>query len=166
MVVVLLVATGCLTSEQAYRSINWKVIFLLAGIIPLGTAMQQSGLAIATAEQMVALLGDLGPRAVLSGFFLLTLLITGVINNQATAALMVPIAIETAGHMDVSSRPLLFAVAFAASLSFITPVGYQTNTMIYGPGQYRFSDFARVGLPLDIVFWLLATLLIPLFWSF
>ncbi|SHG26593.1 Di-and tricarboxylate transporter [Fodinibius roseus] len=164
--VIVLIMTRCLTADEAYKAVNWKVIMLLAGVIPLGTAMDKTGAAGMLADQMIIMLSDLGPRAVLSGFFLLTMSITAVMSNNASAALLAPIAIETAHTLDISPYPFLFAVTYAASLSFITPFGYQTNTLIYSAGQYKFTDFTKIGLPLNIIFWILATIFIPIFWSF
>lgn len=164
--VILMVLTGCLQTADIHRAINWKVIFLLAGVIPLGVAMQKTGAARLLSDLIVQTLGHLGPRAVLSGYFLLTTLLTAMISNQATAAILAALAIETANGMGVEARPFLMAVTFAASLSLITPWGYQTNTLIYGPGRYRFTDFTRVGAPLNILFWVLGTVFIPIFWPF
>jgi di/tricarboxylate transporter len=163
---ILMVLTGCVTTEEAYQAINWKVIFLLAGVIPLGTAMENSGAAEILSSTLLEGLQPFGPTAVLSGFFFASMMLTNVISNQATAALLAPIAIQAAETIGVSSRPFLMAITYAASLSFMTPVGYQTNTMIYGAGQYNFTDFTRVGTPLNIILWILATFLIPLIWPF
>lgn len=164
--VTLLILTGSITTEEAYNAINWKVIVLLACVIPLGTAMDKTGAAALLADQMIALLSGYGPRAVMSGFFVLTMGITGIMSNNASAALLAPIAIKSANTLGVNPSPLLFAVTFAASLSFITPFGYQTNTLIYGAGQYKFTDFTKIGAPLNILFWILATIFIPVFWPF
>jgi di/tricarboxylate transporter len=163
---VLLVLTRCLTIDEAYRAVEWQIIFLLAGVLTLGVAMEKSGAARLLSEAVVSVAGGWGPVALVSAFYLLTSLLTEAMSNNATAALMAPVAIAAAHSMGVDARPFLMAVAFAASASFMTPVGYQTNTLIYGPGQYRFADFLRVGTPLNFLFWLLATLLIPRIWSF
>lgn len=164
--VILMNLTGCLTTEEAYNAVNWKVIILLGGIIPLGTAMEKTGAAHLLSETVINYLGSMGPTAIVSGFFLLSMMLTNLISNQATAVLLAPIAIDTASSIGVSAEPLLMAVTFAASLSFMTPVGYQTNTMIYGAGQYKFTDFTKVGTPLNIIFWILGTIFIPIFWPF
>ncbi|NNE97561.1 MAG: SLC13 family permease [Pyrinomonadaceae bacterium] len=167
---ILLVLVGCITMEEAYKAIEWRIIFLLAGVLTLGVALERSGAAKLISSSVVDNIGTLGgelaPYAIVSVLFLITSLLTGVMSNNATAALLAPIAIGTANTMGVSSRPFLIAVTVAASVSFMTPVGYQTNTLIYGPGQYRFSDFLKVGTPLNIILWIAATLLIPYFWSF
>jgi di/tricarboxylate transporter len=163
---VLLVLTRCLTLEEAYQAIEWRVIFLLGGILPLGLALESTGGARLLSSLLVDTVGVWGPVAMVSVFYLLTSLLTEAMSNNATAALLAPIAISAAAALDVDPRPFLVAVTFAASASFMTPVGYQTNTLIYGPGHYRFADFLRVGTPLNLLFWLIATLLIPRFWSF
>ncbi len=163
---VLLVVTGCITLEEAYKAIDWKVIFLLAGVLTLGIALEKTGAAMLISSFLIYTIGGLGNTALLSSFFLLTLILTNFMSNNATAALLVPIAILTANSIGVNPRPFLMAVTYAASLSIMTPVGYQTNIMILGPGNYRFLDFVKVGTPLDIIFWILATFLIPVFFPF
>jgi len=163
---VLMVLTGCLTLEEAYASVDWKVIFLLAGVLTLGVAMENTGTAALLASLMVGSLGPLGPYAMVATMYLITSLITETMSNNATAVLLTPVAIAAAGSLGIDPRPLMMAVAFAASASFMTPMGYQTNMMIFSAGGFRFGDFVRVGTPLSVLFFILATVFIPVFWSF
>lgn len=161
-----LVATRCIGNDQAYAAIDWRVIVLLAGVLPLGIAMQKSGLAQTVADFGVDMVGGFGPLAVLAVIYLITALLTEMMSNNAAAVLITPIAFTTALSMDVSPTPFLVAVMFAASTSFATPVGYQTNTMVYNAGNYRFVDFMRMGIPLNLLFWGMAVYFIPTFFPF
>lgn len=161
-----MVVTRCITIEEAYNSIDWKIIFLLAGILPLGLALEESGAALWLVNNVLEPLSGYGPVLILAILYLITALLTEAMSNNAAAAILAPIAFTTAISLNIDPRPLLIAITFAASTSFATPIGYQTNTMVYSPGGYRFTDFTRVGGPLNLIFWGLAVLLIPLIWPF
>jgi len=161
-----LIMLGSLSTEQAYKAIDWKVVLMLAGVLSMGMALEKSGGSKLIGTVIVEQIGQFGPRAVMSALFALTFIITNVMSNNATAALLAPIAISIATALEVDARPMLMAVTFAASLSFMTPMGYQTNTMIYTPGNYRFSDYLKVGTPLNILLWIVATIGIPFFFPF
>ncbi len=164
--VVALLVTRRLTMQQAYRGIDWTVIFLLAAILPLGTAIENTGLDVFISRYLSVVGVQLGPVGLLSVLYLATGLLTSFFSNNATAVLMVPIALKTAGVLGIDAKPLLMAVAYAASASFMTPMGYQTNAMVLGPGNYRFTDYLKFGAPLNLIFWALASWLIPVFWPF
>jgi di/tricarboxylate transporter len=162
----LMVLSGALRVEEAYDAIDWRSIFLIAGILPLGIAMETSGTAVLIADQIAGLLGDLGPRGVMIGIFILTALLTEVISNVAATVLLVPIAIDIALGLNVSPRTYVMAVVLAASTSFLMPIGHQVNVIIFGPGGYRFSDYPKVGIGLNLIILLLVALFLPLIWPF
>jgi di/tricarboxylate transporter len=164
--VVLVALTRCLSVQDFYDAIDWRIIFLLAGIIPLGIAMEKSGVAQWVVSHLLGRIHDWGPYAALSALYLITALLTELMSNNAAAVILCPIAALLAERYGLHPKPFLLAVAFAASTSFMTPIGYQTNTMIYIPGGYRFLDFIKVGLPLNLLFWIVSSLLIPYFWPF
>ena len=155
---VVMVVTGCLKPTEVYDSVQWDVIFLLAGVIPLGSAMEQTGGADFVAELVVGSSGALPLLGVVGLLYVVTALLTNVISNNASVVLMIPVAYETA--LQVGGDPFAFvlAVTFAASTAFMTPVGYQTNLFVYGPGGYRFTDYLRIGTPLQLVFAVVTTL--------
>ncbi|MGH9382498.1 MAG: sodium:proton antiporter, partial [Thermoanaerobaculia bacterium] len=166
LTVVALLLTRRISIQRAYRSIDWTVIFMLAAILPLGLAIEEHGVARVIGETLAGLGADRGPLVLLAAIYIATAVLTELISNNAAAVLMVPIAITSASVAGVDPKPLLMAVTFAASTSFLTPMGYQTNTMIYGPGGYRVSDFLKAGFPLLIVFFAISMLLIPRIWPF
>ena len=164
--IVALILTRCLSLENAYASIDWKVILLLAGILPLGIAMEKSGAAELISNTALGWVPVDSPVLALAVLYLLTAVLTETMSNNASAVLLAPIAISLAERLGVDPKPFLMAVCFAASTSFATPVGYQTNTMVYTPGGYKFADYLKVGIPLNLIFWGIAIVAIPLIWPF
>ena len=163
--VVLMIVTGVLKPGELYGAVRWDVIFLLAGLIPLGTAMENSGATKWLADSLLAVGGNLNGYWILLLFFIATSLITEILSNNASVVLLIPIAAEIAKSLDLNPIAMMFAVTFAASNSFMTPIGYQTNTMVYSPGGYKFSDFFRVGIPLNILMAIVTPILIIKFYG-
>jgi di/tricarboxylate transporter len=164
--VIAMFVSGCVTPEEAYREVDWSVLVLLGSIIPLGIAMQETGAAALLAQGLLRSTTPLGLTGALAAFYLMTSLITELISNNATAVVLTPIAVATAVSLDVSPLPFVVAVMIAASNSYMTPIGYQTNLFVYGPGGYRFSDFLRVGGPLNLIMTAAAAVAIPWFFPF
>jgi di/tricarboxylate transporter len=155
-----------LTVEQAYRAINWTTVILVGAMIPLSTAMDKSGAAKLLGATLVHLVGDTGPIALLAGLFVLTAILGQLISNTATALIIIPIAIAAASEIGVSARPVLMSVAVASAAAFLTPVATPVNLMVMGPGGYRFGDYWKLGLPLLLLFFVVATFVVPVFWRF
>lgn len=162
---VLMVLTGCLQVNELHESIRWDVIFLLAGLIPLGLALEKTGGAQLLANLAARSAHHVSPLIVLGIFYIMTMFLTGLISNNAAVVVMVPVGVATAETLGLNARAFILAIMFAASTSFFTPVGYQTNTMIYGPGGYKFLDFTRVGLPLNLILAVLTPIYIYLIWG-
>jgi len=161
---VAMILGGCLSTREAYRSISWSSVVLIAAMIPMGRALEITGGASLVAEGLVNTLGDLSPVALMAGVFLLTTGFSQVINNTATAVLVAPIVMQAAITLGVSPYPLLMIVAVSASTAFLTPIGTTTNILVYSPGSYRFTDYIKVGLPLMLLFLAVSLVLVPVFW--
>ncbi len=162
--IALMVLTGCLRMEEAYRAIEWRAVFLIAGMLPLGTAMQETGAASMLAEYVVEVFGQLGPWGIITGLYLLTALSTLAIPPPALVVIMAPIALEAAANYDISPQSMMMAIAMAAAASFMSPVSHPANLLVMGPGGYRFSDYLKLGLPLTLVVMAAVLLLLPIFW--
>jgi di/tricarboxylate transporter len=158
--VVLMILTGCLKPGEIYGAIRWDVIFLLAGLFPLGDAMDKSGTTQWLADNLLGISGHLSGYWLLTFFYLITSILTEILSNNAAVILMIPIAAKVAESLSYNPLAFMFAVTFAASNSYMTPIGYQTNTMVYGPGGYKFLDFTKVGAPLNLILTILTPLLI------
>ncbi|HRE27327.1 MAG TPA: SLC13 family permease, partial [Anaerolineales bacterium] len=159
-----LVLTGCLTIDEAYRAIDWRSIMLIAGMLPMSTALEKTALVNLAADLLVVNLGGLGPTVMLASLFLATVVFTQLLSNTATTVLVAPIALAAATTLGVQA--FVMAVAIAASMAFATPVASPVNTLVMGAGGYRFGDYAKVGVPLVILTWVVSILVLPLLWGF
>jgi di/tricarboxylate transporter len=160
----LMVLSRCLTMDEAYQSIEWRSIFLIAGMLPLGVAMETTGTARLLATTMVEIAGAWGPLAILAGIYILASLVTEPMSNAAATVLIVPISIDIALALGANPQPFVLATVIGASTSFLTPVGHQANVLVLGPGGYRFFDYTRVGLPLNILIFAVTMVFLPMLW--
>lgn len=161
---VTVLATRCLDVEDAYKAVDWKILSLIFGMLAISIAMSKVGLVVLIVDSVMTLMPAAGPLLMLSLLYLFTSILTEILSNNAVAVLLTPIAIGMAQHLGVDPRAFVAAVMFAASASFATPIGYQTNTFVYNAGGYRFSDFFKVGAPLNLLLWAVATVVLPLVW--
>lgn len=161
---IIAVGVGCITSEEAYRSIDWATLLLIAGSLAMGTALEKTHTAELAAQFLVTQVSTWGPWASISIVVVIASILTNFLSNNAVAALLAPIALQVAAVTDSSPRAFLIAVAIGSSACFATPIGYQTNALVFNAGGYRFGDFVRFGLPLNVVYCVLACILIPIFW--
>ncbi len=161
-----MVLTRCLTMEEAYRFIEWKAVFLIAGMLPLGTALDKTGAARLLAEGVVGALGPLGPYAVLLGLLVITFAATSIIPTAALVVLMTPIALNTSNSLGISPHALMMGIAMAASSSFTSPISHPANVLVMGPGGYRFLDYVKVGLPLTLIVGAVLMIFLPVLWPF
>jgi di/tricarboxylate transporter len=160
------ILSRCLTHQQAYEAVQWNIMFLIFGMLALGLAMEQSGAAEKMVNAVMGVVGGYSPIVILSVVYLLASILTEFISNSAVAALLTPVIIGIAASLEVDARPFIVALMFGCSASFATPIGYQTNTYVYGAGGYKFNDFPKVGVPLNLALWIAATFLIPWLWPF
>lgn len=161
---VAVVLSGCVRADEIYDAIQWRLLMLIFGMLGLSVALEQTGAALLVSGGLIAMVGPFGPLVALSAIYLMGSVLTEVVSNNAVAVLMVPIAVGVAHQFGVDPRPFVVAVMFAASASFATPIGYQTNTFVFHAGNYRFMDFVRIGMPLNLLLWVVATFMIPILW--
>jgi di/tricarboxylate transporter len=159
-----MILTGCLTIEEAYDSVDWRTVFLVAGMLPLGIAMAQTGTARYLADIVLGIFGPFGPRATLAGIYLLAALITQPMSNAASIVLVMPIALDTAFGLDANYKTFTMAVVIGAATSFLSPVGHKANVLVFGPGGYKFTDYARVGALLTVILLIVSMIFLPIFW--
>ena len=163
---VAMVLTGCLSMDEAYKSIDWRTVFLVGGMLSLGMAMENTGTAQFLADLLLGTMGAYGPLALLAGIYLLSALITQPMSNAAAVVLMVPIALDTALGLGVNHLTFTMAVVIGAATSFLTPVGHKANVLVFGPGGYRFFDYTRVGFLLTIALFIVSMIFLPIIWPF
>jgi di/tricarboxylate transporter len=161
-----MIACGCISAAEARKSVDWSVLLAIGASFGVGRAMEVSGVAKLFAEQLVAITQPWGPTATMGAIYFGTMVLNELISNNAAAALAFPFCLESARLLGVSERPFIIAVTLAASYAFASPIGYQTHMMVFGPGGYRFTDFMRVGIPLNLLMMTAAVLVIPLIWPF
>jgi di/tricarboxylate transporter len=160
----IMVLTKLLSMEQAYRAVEWRSIFLIAGMLPLGIAIEKSGLAAYLFNVLITYLGSISPLALLMGMVILSILFTQIMHGAAVAVIMVPIAIHIAQRLGIDPRSLAMGVTLATSMAFLTPLGHPVNVLVMGPGGYKFRDYLKVGLPLTGILLVIILLLLPVFW--
>ncbi|MCA9884483.1 MAG: anion permease, partial [Anaerolineae bacterium] len=161
-----IILTGCLSMDDAYNAIDWKSIVLIAGMLPMSTALEKVGLVELVASGFTDVLGSMGPMAILAALFLMTSVSTQVLSNTATAVIIVPIAFVTATSMGVQPHAFMMAVAVAASMAFASPVASPVNALVMGAGNYRFSDYAKVGIPMILIALIITVIVLPILWPF
>ena len=168
--VIALLLSKVITPNEAYSSIHWQVIIVIAAFLPMGAAIQRTGLDVIISDSISSFVNlfpaDILPYLLLALIYFITMILTEIASNAATAIIMTPITLSLASNFGFDPKPFIFAVCYAASASFITPVGYQTNLMVFGPGGYRYSDYIKVGLPLGIILWIISVIMIPMIWPF
>jgi di/tricarboxylate transporter len=162
--VFLMAMAGCFRLRDAYRSLEPEILLLIVGMIAIGNAMEKTGASQLYAESFLGIFQGLGPKVVLSGIILLSSISSQILSNNATAVLLLPVAISTALTLGVDPKPFIVAICFGASACFATPIGYQTNLLVYGPGGYRFSDYLKMGIPMNLIVIIMGSIFIPLFW--
>lgn len=163
---VVVMLTRCVEAEEAYEAIEWKILFLIFGMIGLSIGMEKTGTTTLIVNHIVSLVGDMNPIVILAAIYVLTSVLTEMVSNNAIAVVITPVAMTLADQLGFDSKPFIIAIMFAASASFATPIGYQTNTFVYGAGGYKFTDFLKIGIPLNIIFAILATIILPIFFPF
>jgi anion transporter len=163
--VVAMVATEVVKPPEIYKCINWEIFFLLAGLIPLGVAIEQTGTAKYIASQLLKVTGNFPPIVILGILYYFTCLLTDIISNNASVLLMIPIAVGAANQLGANPFAFVLTVTFASSAAFATPIGYQTNLMVYGPGGYKFRDYIKVGVPLEILLAFVVPIFVTIFWG-